>query len=44
MTPPPLAAIPSPPFSTPPRLRTVEAVLIEYPGTNVSSLRELAVA
>ena len=33
---------PPPPFNTPPKLRTVEEVMRNYPGTDVHSLRRLA--
>ena len=38
------AQIPSPPFSTPPKLQPVEKVFNNHPGSDVASLRTLTLA
>ena len=38
------SAIPPPPFNTPPKLRAVEEVMRDIPGTDIASLRRLATA
>jgi hypothetical protein len=41
---PTIPAIPPPPFQTPPKLKPIEQVLKDIPGTDMASLRMLAVA
>lgn len=40
----PSKSIPPPPFSTPPKLRTVEQVMHNYSGTDLAALRKLTTA